>query len=215
MTNFKKKLKFVLLMAVMPLLGVIYGVLNTNPRNAVEISTPLDDQIPFLSIFIIPYVIWYFYVFGYLLYFCFKDTKVYIKTLITITIGELICFVIYFFFQTTVPRPILYGNDILTQMVQFIYNNDQPYNGFPSIHVLTTYVIMLASLNIKNKHFLNTLFIQIMGSLIILSTVFIKQHVVYDIVGSMFLVSFIYGIAFQVNHVRKSKKQKIAIEKNK
>ena len=213
MTEIKKKLPYLFLLAVIPLLGMIYTILNERTYTQVfELSTIIDNNIPFIPSFIIPYIIWYPFVFGYLIYFWYKDTEVYVKTLITIVVGELICFTIYFFFQTTVPRPHLTDNNLLTSMVQFIYNNDKPYNAFPSIHVLTTYAIMLASLNIKNKHKLNHLFIQIMGSLIILSTMFVKQHVVYDMIGSMFLVSVIYATAFQLNHVRKT--QKIATEKN-
>jgi len=113
-------------------------------------------------------------------------------------VGELICFVIYFFFQTTVPRPTIVGDNFFNNLVQWIYAHDRPFNCFPSIHVLTTFTIMLASLHIKNKHVIHHLCIHIIGTLIIISTLFVKQHVIFDMIGSMFLVTFLYGIAFEL-----------------
>ena len=202
MKTLKKKFPYLLLLLVMPFLGLIYTILNESQRKASQIPLPIDQEIPFVSAFVVPYIIWYAFIFGYLVYFCFKDTDVYVKTLITIVIGELICFVIYFFFQTTVPRPTIEGNGIFVMLVKYIYAHDQPVNCFPSIHVLTTYAIMLASFHIKNKHKWNTYFIHLIGSLIILSTLFIKQHVILDMVASMFLVAFIYGTVFELYRVR-------------
>ena len=190
----------------MPVLGIVYNLLNNRPHNAVDISTSIDHSISFLPIFIIPYILWYAYIFCYLAYFCFKDTKVYLKTVILIVIGELICYVIYFFFQTTVPRPTLVGDNLINNLVQWVYTKDKPVNCFPSIHVLTTFIIMLASLHIKNKHLAHTICIHLVGTLIIISTLFVKQHVILDMIGSMFLITFLYGFAFELLSFRVTKK---------
>lgn len=205
----KAKLKetpYLLFLLVMPVLGLIYKILNTNPREAVILSTEFDGFIPFLPVFILPYIIWYAFILGYLLYFWYKDTRVYLKTLSVIVIGELVCFVIYFFFQTTVPRPDLVGNGILIDLVGMIYNHDRPYNAFPSIHVLTTFAILLGNINIKNKHIFHSVFVPVMGTLIIISTLFVKQHYILDMLGSMFLTSFIYGIVFELYELRIAEK---------
>ncbi len=208
----KEKLPYLLLLLAMPVLGLIYTVLNEAKRKAEKIALPIDSNIPFIEEFVIPYVIWYAFVFGYLVYFCFKDTSVYVKTLLTIVIGELICFVIYFFFQTTVPRPTLEGSGWSVMLVKYIYAHDRPVNCFPSIHVLTTYAIMLASFHIKNMYRLHKYIIHIMGSLIILSTLFIKQHVILDMVASMFLVAFIYSTVFEVYRIRVAAKRKSGVQ---
>ena len=215
MNKILKKSPYLLFLLVIPLLAMIYQVLNNRSQKAVDISTSIDQSIPFLPIFIIPYILWYAYMFCYLIYFCFKDTKVYIKTLMLIVIAELICFVIYFFFQTTVPRPTLVSDNFLNNLIQWIYTKDRPFNCFPSIHVLTTFTVMLASLHIKNKHILNTLCIHISGSLIIISTLFVKQHVIFDMIGSMFLVTFLYGISFELLTFRMREKSGTVYVKNK
>ena len=215
MNKILKKSPYLLFLLVIPLLAVIYQLLNNRTQKAMDISTSIDQAIPFLPIFIIPYILWYAYMFCYLIYFCFKDTKVYIKTLLLIVIAELICFVIYFFFQTTVPRPTIVSDNFLNNLVQWIYTKDRPFNCFPSIHVLTTFAVMLASLHIKNKHLLNTLCIHISGSFIIISTLFVKQHVIFDMIGSMFLVTFLYGISFELLTFRMREKSETVYVKNK
>ncbi|WP_066062833.1 phosphatase PAP2 family protein [Neobacillus soli] len=214
MNRLIKKAPFLLFLLVIPLLAKIYELLNNRTHKAVDISSSIDQAIPFLSIFIIPYILWYGYIFCYLIYFCFKDTKVYLKTLSLIVVAELVCFAVYFFFQTTVPRPTIVGDNLLNNLVQWIYTNDRPVNCFPSIHVLTTFAIMLASLHIKNKHLLNNLCIHVIGSLIIISTLFVKQHVILDMIGSMFLVTFLYGISFEFLSIRVAQKTKTIYVKN-
>ncbi|MED4206469.1 phosphatase PAP2 family protein [Neobacillus mesonae] len=215
MKVFVKRAPYLLFLLIMPVLGGLYQLLNERSHKAVDFISPLDQAIPFVAVFIIPYILWYAYIFCYLIYFCFKDPKVYLKTLSLIVVGELICFAIYFFFQTTVPRPAVNDDGFMSMLVQWIYANDEPYNCFPSIHVLTTFAIMLASLHIKNKHIINNLLIHIGGSLIIISTLFVKQHVVFDMIGSMFLVAFLYGFTFELLSLRVPNKSESVYVKNK
>ncbi|MCM3567772.1 phosphatase PAP2 family protein [Neobacillus mesonae] len=215
MKVYLKRAPYLLFLLIIPVLGLIYQLLNERSHKAVDFISPIDQSIPFVPIFIIPYILWYAYIFCYLVYFCFKDPKVYLKTLTLIAAGEMMCFVIYFFFQTTVPRPAVMGDDIISMMVQFVYTHDQPYNCFPSIHVLTTFAIMLASIHIKNKHMINTIMLHIGGTLIIISTLFVKQHVIFDMIGSMFLVAFLYGLSFELFSIRVPKKSETVYVKNK
>ncbi len=198
MSNKKKDLPYLLCFLIMPILGMLYKLLNTDSREAVVLSTEIDKMIPFLPVFIVPYIFWYAFILGYLFYFWYKDIPTFIKTLSVIAIGELVCFLIYFYFQTTVPRPAVEGDGILVNLVRMIYSHDQPYNAFPSIHVLTTFAVMLGNINIKNKHLFHSAFVPIMGSLIIISTLFVKQHFILDMVSSIFLTVFIYGITFEL-----------------
>ena len=115
----------------------------------------MDDWIPFVKAFIIPYLLWFPYLYGALIYYCFADRKQYYVTLSSVIFGKLACFSIYYFWQTTVPRPTVVGTDVFSELVRYIYSIDQPVNCFPSIHVLTTFVIMLVPLSVENSMFLN------------------------------------------------------------
>lgn len=190
------KMRDLLGLLIFPILGLLYEYLNEYQQEAVNISTAFDSIIPFTPVFILPYMIWYLYMFGFLIYFWWKSPTLYWKTIIAITIGELVCFIIYFFFQTTVPRPQITGDTILLQLVSVIYNTDEPFNCFPSIHVLTTMIIMLASTHIKETGKCQSYITQMTGILIILSTLFVKQHVIYDVVASVVLSAGLWVVVF-------------------
>jgi PAP2 superfamily len=208
----KKDLPYLLCLLVMPALGYLYTLLNTDAREAVILSTTIDEWIPFVPAFIVPYILWYAFILGYLFYFWYKDVQTFLKTLGIIVIGELVCFVIYFYFQTTVPRPDVAGNGLFVDLVRMIYNHDQPYNAFPSIHVLTTFAIILGNFNIKDKHLFHTVFVPVMGSLIILSTLFVKQHFILDMTSSIFLSVFLYGVMFELYGVSTKKSKQAYLE---
>jgi len=140
--------------------------------------TPLDRQIPFLPAFIIPYIVWYPFIALTLLFIFLKDVRVYFKTLLALCLGLLVSYVFYYYFQTTVPRPQVGERGILNYLVQFIYRHDLPYNCFPSIHVLTSYLMMKGAKVFKCWA---RLMVQFIGMMIIASTLFVKQHVLADV----------------------------------
>ncbi|WP_066496295.1 phosphatase PAP2 family protein [Abyssisolibacter fermentans] len=176
-----------------PLINISYKLLNNADRGVYSLLTDIDRAVPFLKIFILPYIFWYIYVLGGLVYLCFKNKKVYYIALASLNIGLIICSVLYYYFQTTVLRPELVDNDILTRLVTFIYNHDQPYNCFPSTHVTTTYIVMKGINAIKiYKSF--KLLTNIIGILIILSTQFVKQHVILDLIFAILLGEIVYKI---------------------
>ncbi|MGL4523195.1 MAG: phosphatase PAP2 family protein, partial [Bacilli bacterium] len=125
MRNFIQKTKPILVMlAIYPILGYFYGFLNVEPGNLPNLITPLDEMIPFVPEFVLPYVIWYPFLIVGIIHIYFKDKGLFYITIITDAIGRVACYVIYFFYQTTVPRPELVGNYIWTVFVRIIYAND-------------------------------------------------------------------------------------------
>jgi membrane-associated phospholipid phosphatase len=190
------KTPYLFFLLILPLLGSLYNILNSLTSNPIILLTKFDANIPFMPLFILPYLFWYVYILGYLVYLCYKDTIVYLITFIVIVFCELASFVIYYFIPTTVPRPTLEGDGVLIELVKITYAHDLPNNCFPSIHVLTSIAIMISCFFIKNKHIFHSIFILSSGMIIIISTLFIKQHVILDIFGSLILIFFIYGIVF-------------------
>ena len=181
-------------MLVIPLVHTIYIWLNQHHQRAEILITGLDKAIPFMKVFILPYISWYPFMFVTLCYLCLKDRNSYYKTLISITIGLLTCYTIYYFFQTTVPRPDLQGGDLLVTMVNMVYAHDQPYNCFPSIHCLTSYLIIKGMFKSKVKNKTNFPFVATSGMLIIISTLFVKQHVVLDVFAAIMLGELLFRI---------------------
>ncbi|GIP31212.1 phosphatase PAP2 family protein [Paenibacillus sp. J2TS4] len=183
----KDNIKPLLLLLTIPLLNIIYPLLNHSGRGASQLAIGLDDWIPFWKIFILPYIAWYAFIIFVLVLLCAKDRRTYYETLFSFHIGLIVCYVIYFFYQTTVPRPELLGNDPLTALVRFIYWSDQPFNCFPSIHVLTSYLAMRGLLASSIRGWGLRSFTIIISTLIILSTLFVKQHVVLDAIAAILL----------------------------
>ena len=202
MQKIKKHLLPLSLMLIIPLMHTFYELLNNAERGLYSLATDLDRVIPVVKFFIIPYVSWYFFVFLTLAYFCVKDRSIYYKTLITYVIGLIICYLTYYFFQTTVPRPYLMGNDIFTRLIEVIYSSDEPFNAFPSIHAFASFIMIKAIFKSSCRNRRNTFIITGIAFSIILSTLFVKQHVVLDAMGAILLGELIFSFVYNFDGVK-------------
>jgi membrane-associated phospholipid phosphatase len=74
-------------------------------------------------------------------------------------------------------------SNICGMLVSFLYKTDTPTNVLPSIHVFNTMALCFAVHGNKElrKRKLLTLSSDILGVLIVLSTMFLKQHSVIDV----------------------------------
>ena len=181
-------------MLMFPVMGMFYALVNGARGTVHTLVTPLDTWIPFVKFFALPYSVWIFYIYLCLLYFLKKDRKVYYECLVTYAVCAMTCYGVYLVFQTTVPRPVLTGDDPFTNLVRYLYRRDQPFNAFPSIHCFSSYMVIraLAKSGFKNK--LNRVLIYGMSTTIILSTFFVKQHVVLDALSAFLLVEIVHRL---------------------
>lgn len=184
---------------VIPFLNIFYVLLNRDNGEVFSLATDIDRAIPFMPVFVLPYIAWYLFLPITFIYFCLKDKSIYYKTLITYIISLIVCYITYFFFQTTVERPVLTEEDIFTQMVRYIYQRDAPYNAFPSIHAFTSYLMMKVILKSPFKNRVNVTVIGCLAVLIMISTLFIKQHVIMDIFAAIILVDLVYNAVDKVS----------------
>lgn len=173
----------ILFLVSLPLLNIIHTALNNYRGNVNILRTHLDLVIPFEKIFIVPYLLWFFYFVSVLVYFAFVDRKNYFRLLFSIILGNLICHVIYYFYPTTVPRPDVMGNDIFSYLVRLTYASDNPFNCFPSVHVLNALLASMYLFSYAKKAAVKYTSV-IAFVLITLSTLFVKQHYVLDAVAS-------------------------------
>lgn len=195
--NFKVVLFRLAFLVSIAFSSLIYVYLNNYRGRVYHIQTALDQAIPFNKYFIVPYVVWYIYLGIFFFYYAVYDEKKYFKILASIIIGMLICYVIYYFFPTYVPRPQVVGNDIFAKAVRFIYNRDNPYNCFPSIHVLESVIIAVYVNRDLVLGYKVKLASTVTAILIILSTLYIKQHYIYDAVSAGAMA---YGLYFIFNY---------------
>ncbi len=162
------------------------------------IHTVVDDHIPFVEAFIIPYFMWFAYVSLTLLFFMLSfDVEDYYKNFFFLATGMTIFLVISTLFPNMHNlRPVVMPRDnIFTHLVQFIYNSDTPTNLWPSIHVYNSIGTMIAVHHSKRFNKAGVVIMDIIGWLIILSTLFVKQHSFYD-VTTAFIMAIIFYIVF-------------------
>ena len=144
-----------------------------------------DDYIPFCEVFVIPYFLWFAYVSAVVIYFFFKNKEDYYRTCIFLFTGMTIFLIV----STLWPngqhlRPAVMPRDnIFTRMVAALYRTDTPTNLWPSIHVYNSLGAHFAI--IRSKCFEKKKGIRIgsliLASSIIMATMFIKQHSVFDV----------------------------------
>ncbi|MFD0714669.1 phosphatase PAP2 family protein [Paenibacillus sp. GCM10027626] len=195
MIRLKAGYKPLLWMLAIPALNIFYVLLNNESGTVYNLAMPWDDRTPFWPLFIVPYLLWYPYVIGMLVLFCFRKRRVYYRTLLAICLGLVMSYLVYFFFQTTVPRPELSDRGLLHSLVAFVYATDAPFNCFPSIHVLTSYLVMKGMTDWRSPAGINHIAVQFMSWSIIASTLFVKQHVILDVAGAILLAEFVFFMA--------------------
>lgn len=182
------------------------------------IHCPLDDMIPFCEFFIIPYLLWFLYMAVVCVYVYFKGSdSEYLKLVLSLIIGMSLCLVFYVIYPNGLNlRPAEFSRDnIFTALVAFIYGTDSPANVFPSIHVYNSLLIHASVF--KLKAFEHCRWIKnaslILCILICLSTVFLKQHSVYDVLSgailSLVLYIAIYMVDYQKLFAKKKSKEEI------
>lgn len=177
----------------MPIISSLYQLFNRPIGEVRNLTIPFDGQIPLLPQFVIIYHLWYLFLIFNIGYLLLRDKDEFLNAILSINLGNILAYITFFFFQSRVPRPLVAGDGFFENIVRFTYTIDQPYNGFPSIHVLTTTVMMIAlsRMDIPKSYKVGSLFF---GLLIILSTVFVKQHVVLDILGGLIYAGASYAI---------------------
>ncbi|MCB7318353.1 phosphatase PAP2 family protein [Lacrimispora sp. 210928-DFI.3.58] len=170
----------------------------------------LDDLIPFNEYFIIPYLLWFLYVAGTLLFFLFTSREDYYRMCIFLFSGMTISLIICTFFRNgTDFRPAIDPDkNLFSALVATVYKTDTCTNVFPSIHVynsIGTHIAIMRSGILKKYHWAHIGSGILMVS-ICLSTVFLKQHSVIDGVGAIILSYIIYGIVYGYNWSAQDKK---------
>ena len=177
------------------------------------IGSSLDNYIPFLPIFIYIYNIWYpFNILS--LYFIFKDNvNIYIKTIISLVFCFIISNSIFIIYPTTVNRPVINSYNNLTEFITYItFKIDTPATRcFPSNHCILCFIIIFSVLAIKNMTKWKKRIIVTTNILIVLSTLFVKQHVVYDIIGSLVITLICFYILSRFKFFKYLEKKLVSV----
>lgn len=164
------------------------------------IHMAIDDYIPFCEYFIIPYFLWFAYIAWGIAYFYIKNKDEYFKLCTVLFTGMTIFLIISAVYPNGhYLRPVTFERDnIFTEIVRWLYATDTSTNLFPSIHVYNSIAISMAVFHADN--FKKNLPVRIITSVltvsIVLSTMFLKQHSVFDVITGILLAAFMYSVVY-------------------
>ena len=180
--------------------SVLYFIAKLVEGNPYDITTNIDNKIPFIAWFIIFYCIWYLLLIISPLIIYKFDKSVLKRYSCTYVLCSLISFIIYIVFPTTFIRPLVDTNGLFNYTVNKIYSMDVPIlNCFPSFHcVLSILWIIFIGINKKVNKYIRSIILFISIG-VILSTMFIKQHSYLDVIGAFILVVISYFIILKFN----------------
>ena len=151
------------------------------------IHCALDDVIPFNEYFLIFYCSWYAWIVISLLYFMLYDIDSFRRLQVFIIITQVVAMVVYIVYPSIqLLRPEVFPREnALTALMAFIYNFDTPTGVCPSLHV--AYSMGIASVWCKRKETPVGLkvFMVCLLVMISISTAFVKQHSVVDIIAAI------------------------------
>lgn len=161
---------------------------------------PLDDVIPFNEWFVIPYLYWFVYLIGMLVYTFFRDVPVFKQMMHFVIVTYTGALVIFFLFPNCqLLRPEAFERDnILTRFMADFYEFDTNTNVFPSLHVVGSLGALFASWKARGLDTPLWRTVSLVSAVLIcLSTVFLKQHSVLDILGAIPVCAVGYFLCFR------------------
>lgn len=165
------------------------------------IHTAFDEKIPFIEYFIIPYMLWFAFIAVTVGYFFFKDTSGFYRLIIFLFTGMTVFLIVSTIYPNgQILRPEIFERqNIFVDMVKKLYTTDTPTNIFPSIHVYNTIGVCIAIVRSQKlqQHRVVQYASLTLGALIILSTMFLKQHSVIDVIGAAALAVIVYPLAYR------------------
>lgn len=119
----------------------------------------IDSYIPFLEIFIIPYLLWFVYIAASCIYMVLKaDNKEFIRFALSLIIGMSVSMFICMIYPNGLTlRPDNIPDNIFGKLVAVLYATDTTTNVFPSIHVYNSIAVHTALSSVRHLKSTNIL----------------------------------------------------------
>jgi len=205
----KYHLKYLLLIAL--LYGgklILYELSNVINTNWHLIDMKIDGYVPFCKYFLIFYYTYYFYPPLLLYLMSYADKRKFYRLLIACAIACVIANICFALYQVKMIRPEIVGNDIFDIWLKFTYSMDRrAVNCFPSVHALMGTAMVIGGYNTKKFSKKFKVLSVVCGVGCIISTVFVKQHYVIDMVAGVILMLICYGIVLLIDKKINNKKE--------
>lgn len=193
---------------------ILYSQGVTKGSNYPEIE--LDKHIPLISWFVYPYFLTFPLGLFTFFYMAYKDKKAFYNMWIALIISFAISGIIYAFAQTYFTKPEFEPKTFTDKFVVWTWNSTAPVNCFPSQHCFMAYAMIIACMSCKKEkmNIFFRLFTITMAILIVLATVFIRQHFILDMVASFIIMFPIWAIShtFKWGDKAMAKEEKLRVK---
>ncbi|MBE6571656.1 MAG: phosphatidic acid phosphatase [Ruminococcaceae bacterium] len=204
---FSETYRHLLLLIYWPIYGALFWFVETHYSKFYdklgielhEMYLPIDDMIPFNELFVIPYVFWFLYIVLSIAYTLFYDVDMFKKMSYFIMITYTCALISYYTYPTMqCLRPESFARDnFLVDFMRDFYAYDTNTNVCPSVHVFGSISSTIAFAGTKKLGSGIKITAHVMNVLIILSTLFLKQHSVIDAVVALVISAVAYVIVFR------------------
>ena len=210
---------------------IIFFTLDFTMKPKYIINCPLDQYIPFNEYFLIPYSLWFLFFVGVPVVYMFLDKYDFQQLWFTMFTGSIVCFICYI----VVPNGINLRVDVPDRNIfcwmlnHFLWKVDAAVNVCPSLHCSTSVAMALitarsewirrniaeskAAGNMKRARNIRVVkwATIIMMILICVSTMFVKQHSIVDVLCGSGLSIVLYIIAYHCDWRRLFRNNKLKI----
>ena len=179
---------------------VWFQLLERFRHPVIIVHSTLDDMIPFIPVFVVPYLIWFFYISLTTFWFFKRSREDFWNVCRYMLTGMVIALTIYTVLPTGLQlRPEITGTDVFSGLVAMLYQADTATNVCPSIHVMNSIAVnavVQRSNAFKHPRIVKTSS-YILAVAICASTVLLKQHSVIDVFWAIILEVLLYSLSYR------------------
>lgn len=173
-----------------PAFGIMFALVEfLRPVEACHpVWCALDDRIPFNEWFFLPYLFWFVFLLGMHIYLGLEDPAGFRKLMQYVIVTYSFTMLIYLIYPTCQNlRPESFARDnLLTRFAAMFYAFDTNTNVCPSLHVVGAFAAAFGAWHTERFRGLGwRIAFFAMACLISVSTVFVKQHSVIDLLAGL------------------------------
>lgn len=190
--------RFFIIAFILLLEGAAYHVVQHVTKQKYDFVTSIDNAIPLL-----PGFVWVYHTLipGIVLahIFFIRKKRVFYSSIISFTIAVIVLKSCFLLFPAACPRVELDPASMSEWLLSWTYNIDATNNTFPSTHITFA---CLAFLNVWRSSFScnikAVLSYGIWAILILVSTLVIKQHFIFDVISGMLLAMLAAWTSYKI-----------------
>ncbi len=196
----KKYKDFIIsIVIVMGTQGLIYFLIKQFLGDHNVMSTFVE--VPLIKYFVYFYDSWYPFILLSAFIIYKHDKATYFTLIITMMISALLAHITFLVYPTEIVRPDINVTTLTDWALDLTYKSDTPaVNCLPSVHCLYCFVVGYFTIICKKLKTKYKVILTIYSLLIVLSTVFIKQHIIEDIILSIIYTVIMIPAAYLIKN---------------